>query len=74
MSNWPSRRYPGFQAVPIWPTLGHVRGPFIEYECSVCGCTVQENADYGTRDKLRDRIVEANTNPAKRRCASCGHS
>lgn len=50
-----------------------VRGPFIEYECSVCGCTVQENADYADRDKLRDRIVEANQDPAKRVCAGCGH-
>jgi len=50
-----------------------VRGPFIEYECAVCGCTVQENADYGDRDKLRDRIVELNNNPPKRCCASCGH-
>lgn len=51
----------------------HVRGPFIEYECSVCGCSVQENADYGDRDKLRDRVVALNTDTAKRCCAGCGH-
>lgn len=51
----------------------HVRGPFIEYECAVCGRTVQENADYHSRDKLRDRIVALNTDPSKRHCAGCGH-
>lgn len=48
-----------------------VHGPFIEYECSRCGSTVHESADM-PRDKVRDRIVEANTDPKKRRCASCG--
>lgn len=49
----------------------HVRGPFIEYECSRCGRTVQSNADM-TRDRLHDLIVEKNNDPNKRRCASCG--
>lgn len=48
-----------------------VRGPFLEYECSKCGRTVQENADM-PRDQMRERVVEANTIPEKRRCASCG--
>jgi hypothetical protein len=48
-----------------------VRGPFIEYECSVCGCAVQESADTN-RDRLMTRIVEANTYPKKRLCAACG--
>jgi hypothetical protein len=48
----------------------HVRGPFIEYECSRCGRRVQENADVA-RDKLRDRIAEANNDRTKRLCAGC---
>lgn len=49
-----------------------VRGPFIEYECSRCGATVQESAGYRDKDRERDRIVELNNQPDKRVCASCG--
>lgn len=50
-----------------------VRGPFIEYECSRCARTVQENADYRNTDRLHDRIVELNNDQAKRKCASCAN-
>lgn len=49
----------------------HVRGPFIEFDCSKCGRLVQSNADL-TRDRLHDLIVEKNNDPKKRRCARCG--
>lgn len=49
-----------------------VRGPFIEYECSKCGTTVQENIDHVFRDRVIERVVEANRDPQTRRCASCG--
>jgi Fe-S-cluster containining protein len=50
--------------------MAHVRGPFIEYECSSCGVTCQENAPRN-HDRLINRIVEANTHAAKRVCAAC---
>lgn len=53
--------------------MSKVRGPFIEYECSKCSCTVQENADY-SRDRLIERIAEANREPQTRCCAGCGNS
>lgn len=50
--------------------MTHVRGPFIEYECSKCGATVQENASRD-HDRLADQIAEAEADPAKRICAPC---
>lgn len=50
--------------------MGHVRGPFIEYECPRCGTTVNSNVPRD-RNKLQALIVEKNTNPAKRLCAGC---
>jgi hypothetical protein len=50
--------------------MAHVRGPFIEYECSVCGTTVQENAPYNMY-RLVNRIAEANTIASTRICAPC---
>lgn len=50
---------------------GHVRGPFIEYECTGCGTTVAANAFYRDRERLVDLIADLNANPAKRVCAGC---
>lgn len=49
----------------------HVKGPFIEYACSACGATVQENAPTN-RDRCVARIAEANARPETRICARCG--
>ncbi len=43
-----------------------IRGPFIEYECTNCGCTVQENAPSSS-----ERIPELNAMAEKRVCAAC---
>ena len=51
--------------------MRHVRGPFIEYECSYCGTTVQETAPRNPF-RLNSRIIEANLNPERRVCAACG--
>ena len=50
----------------------HIRGPFIEFECSECGRTVQSNADM-SRDQLHEMIVAKNNDPKKRICAGCWH-
>lgn len=36
---------------------------FLEYECSKCGATIHENPPRNP-DRLTDRIVELNTEPA----------
>jgi hypothetical protein len=45
-------------------------GPFLEYDCSVCGVAVKENAprDAG---RLVDRIAELNQAAGYRVCAGC---
>lgn len=48
----------------------YVRGPFIEFECSACGTTCQENAPT-KHDRLVDRISQANADPSTRICAGC---
>jgi hypothetical protein len=50
--------------------MSHVRGPFIEYECTACGATVQANAPRD-RDKLVDEIADLNADPKQRICAGC---
>lgn len=50
--------------------MNHVRGPFIEYECTKCGRTVQENAPRDS-GRLVDRIADANAKPETRICAAC---
>lgn len=62
------RRFNG-KAPP--PHASKVRGPFLEYECSKCGRTVQENAPYN-KARMIERCAEANRDPKTRRCASCG--
>jgi hypothetical protein len=54
------------------PRARGVRGPFIEYECTSCGCTVSAKVSRNT-DRLVDRIAELNADPRKRICASCWH-
>lgn len=50
--------------------MGRVRGPFLEYECTKCGATIQETAPRN-QERLVDRIADANANPGERVCASC---
>lgn len=50
--------------------MGHVTGPFIQYQCSRCGADVLEKV-LPDRVRIRDRIFEANANPDRRLCASC---
>ena len=52
--------------------MGYVRGPFIAYECGVCGVTVHENAPRNA-DRLVDLIAERNANKDARICAGCWH-
>lgn len=46
--------------------MNHVRGPFIEYDCTQCGRPVQENSPLNS-----ERIPELNATPEKRICAAC---
>lgn len=48
----------------------YVRGPFIEFECSVCGTLVSANAPRNP-GRLVDTIAELNGDAEKRVCASC---
>lgn len=50
--------------------MNFVRGPFIEYECSKCAKTVQENAPVNAA-RLTDLIADKNGDAAKRVCAPC---
>jgi DNA-directed RNA polymerase subunit RPC12/RpoP len=50
--------------------MGHVRGPFIEYECTKCGNTVQSSVPRNP-DRLQELIYEKNKSPADRICAGC---
>ncbi|MGH0004663.1 hypothetical protein ACQU0X_31750 [Pseudovibrio ascidiaceicola] len=50
--------------------MSKITGPFIEYECSKCGALVQEKV-MPDRQKIKERIDEAKTNPARRVCAVC---
>lgn len=52
--------------------MSHVRGPFIEYECTKCHRTVQENAPRNA-DRLTERIAEANASPEALVCAGCAY-
>ena len=50
--------------------MNYVYGPYIEYDCVECGKVVKENAPKN-KDRLEERIFEANTNPETRYCAGC---
>lgn len=50
--------------------MANVSGPFIEYDCSKCGVAVSEKVHPDPK-RVKARILEAETDPDRRICASC---
>jgi hypothetical protein len=48
--------------------IPHARGPFVRYECSACGRTIQEGVEC---DLVAERTARSDTSAKMRRCTLC---